>query len=571
MKPSARSCLLNVVFESPSTLTATLLYDGQTIAKDTLALYGVHRGETYFFPWLVDFMKPIYDHPLSTNLDVKLVGDKTLSDPVLPVIQAAVDILQGTRKALSKHQAARRDADSRDGLLFLNLGETLFIRKLYETALRDNPKRVHYDPCHFLNAVSKDVSPCASVDGLMEAMRQKNIGRVFTHNVTLLNHYLHNHRIHLPSFLRKIDVELTIVDVDTYDQREGDYYQKKMFHENGFRRFCIMPHIEKYWDGKLGLKNIRYTPLPYEIQDECPMTLPPDYSILVTSWARLKHVLYFFKPILLFIEYLDRENPFFDFQFFFHSLAYLLKNDEKIPLAVKMRYLTLISEMFYHTNALMKFETLQGIRTERRIDLYGESDWKALFPEYYRGQADQNDLNRRLDETPYVTLLMNQNYHYLENNPMFVRMLNANKPYLGFCSVLKTEDLEGLSTLEFSGIETLNAKIDRVDALIRNDDWRASRKSLKDILNPCVRDFHHELTSSPSLGTGTDAFEKLTDSYHFLFQEKLTASLPKQLPRLKECLERTLKEDFRHLKPEDSAWMDRPYFRKIADLYRQTL
>ncbi|QQR81160.1 MAG: hypothetical protein IPJ69_03195 [Deltaproteobacteria bacterium] len=370
--------LIKTTILSNKNLQCVVYYDNQEIASDTIETIALASSLSYIFPWFLNLCRPIFDLPLALFIDVKIIGDKTISDQLLPALQAALNVIQGTRKALLQTSKFEILSQGFQANLFLNLGETLFVKRIYETIHERDPENNFYDPCHFLNDLSDKSSSCINLDGLLETIFEKRIAHVYIHNFSLLNHYLASHQIHLPTIFEKLGIELIILDFDTYDQREGEIFLKSMLHSNSSRHYCVMPHIESYWDKKMGLKNIHYFTFPYKIENKPFDTLQEDYSFMITTWARLKHLFHFFQPLLLFMSYVDFSNPFLDYQILTHGLTYLIKKNTLLPLALKMRYFTLVSNLYYQANSLLKFETLQKINTKRPVYLYGEDDWNIF-------------------------------------------------------------------------------------------------------------------------------------------------------------------------------------------------
>ncbi|QQR81161.1 MAG: hypothetical protein IPJ69_03200 [Deltaproteobacteria bacterium] len=164
---------------------------------------------------------------------------------------------------------------------------------------------------------------------------------------------------------------------------------------------------------------------------------------------------------------------------------------------------------------------------------------------------------------------MNPNYSYLENNPMFIRMLNAGNPYLGFSSVLRTPSLEGMSALEFSSPHQLNQKLEEMPQLILNKELLASKESLAGIVNHSVDDFYNHLLARQDDSINND-FHKSIQPYESLLDQHFATLFESQKDRLQECLTRLLREDFQHITPETfSTLIERPYFQKMIPLYHQ--
>lgn len=566
------TCQLRFELKNPRTISGTVFFEEIEKRSEILTFHTPKISEHYLFPWLIELTKEVYRLPLSASINIKLLGEKSFFDPLLPIFQSMVNIIQNTRKAIATHRGFSQKTASFKGKLFLNLGDVPFLRNLYEQAYAIDPDNTHYDICNFLNDIPIPESEAVSLERLISFILTNKIGTIYTHNISYLMYFLSRYQIHLPPLFKSLGIHLIIVDFDIYSEREGEYLLKKMMNTDEEARFSIYPHTERYWDRELNIKNVHYHPIPYTVKESKTRVLREDYEILVTTWARTPHIIHFLKPILLFLNYVDPEKPFYDFQFLFHAMTHYLTQHLNIPLHQKMRFFTLLSEVYFHTNSLMKFEILQKIQTRRPIHLYGQKDWNDFFPQYYKGQADQNDLSRMLDEKPFLQLLLNSNYNYFENNPMFIRLLNSGNPYLGFSSILKTEDLRGLEALEFSSIAELNSKIDQVNLLTQSENYQNSKQALSCSINLCTESFYQEVLTPPLMRSEDkkNIFEITTDHYQKMFENEFAASFPANRARIEECLLKILKEDFHHLNPSASPLADRPYFQKIITLYEES-
>ena len=563
------NCQISLKIQNKNQILADIVYNENKIYSDIFISPTPEISYEYFFPWLVIFTKTIYSLPLSADINISFLDSLEEPNTLDLTIKKTIQIIQTTRENILKYKHLKSETKSFDSHLFLNLGEVPFLFRIYKKACHLFPHKSYYSPCNFLNNLDEDknyslLENTEFGDGLVQIILNKKIRYIYTHNITYLRFFFEERNIDLSVLLEHIGVELVIIDFDIYSEREGEYLLKKMTQNNNFRRFSIFPNIDAFWDHHLHIKT-HYFQIPYDINKQNVVKiLEPDFNILVTSWSRTENILHFIKPILLFLSYVDASKPFWDFQFLFHSLSYLLKYKLELPLLHKMRYFTLLSEIYFHTNSLLKFEVLHKIKTQRKIHLYGDKQWENFFPQFYKGEANQNDLKIMLKSKSYLQILMNANYNYFENNPMFIRLLNSNNPYLGFSSILKTPELEGFSKLEFSNVDELNHKIESINDLTSSPEFVESRACFADQNNQCVDDFFNQIFITKS--EQKNNYEYRTLQYHELFEKNLESSFLSNKDRFQECLSRIIREDFHSLDPTKSALMDRPYFQVLLTL-----
>ncbi len=563
-------CQVTLDTPDASTVICTITFQDTTLYQDTLTIPTEGFSPDYVFPWLFLGFKTLFTLDPSVKVAIQMKGDAAFHGDLINLVKIHANMVFTTREHIARHAALAATTADRSGKLFLNLGDTPMLAAVYKVAREQNPDATFYDACDFLDDYyNHKPATLPSLDDLVATIAEKKIRSVFTHNVSYVRYFMQHHRVFLPAFLEAIGVELVIMDFDTYNQAEGFYFLKKMFQGTSSRRFCIMPHIEKDWDRTLGLDGVRYFPIPFKIEESTALkNIKDDYQILVTTWCRLPFILKYLKAICLFLSYVDPAAPVYDYQYLFHAMVHRLHRNDRMPIAVKMHAYTLLSEAFYQANSLLKIDLIDRLRTDRKIHLYGDDDWKIFFPQHYRGMAGQNDLKRMLDGGSFIQLLLNTNYSYYENNPMYAKVFSANNPYLGFCTVLEDPELAGLRTLEFRSSEELNVKLEKVPSLASSAAYQASKTILTRRWNDAIDDFHAHV-ADPS--RKTLLFERVTETRNRAFEEgPLQAYIAKNRGRIDECLDRLTRLDFRN-GFEPSAFTQRPYFETIRNLYHHII
>ena len=322
-----QECLIKIATPDAKTVFCEISYLGKILYTDSFHSLADSLEMDYFFPWLFIGFKTIFDLPLTAKTHIQLAGDAAFHESFIPLIKMIINMIGTTRQKIESFQPLRQQTENFKGKLFLNLGDAPMLISLYQQALQEDPDHAHYDACYFLDAYfTHKPTHLPSLEELMAVIVEKKIKTIFSHNTSYIRYFLQYHQVFLPALMEKIGVEWVIVDFDTYNQTQGFHYVKKMFHTPACRRYCVMPHIETYWDQTLGLKNIQYIPMPFLVEGRQGIQKTDTYQIIITTWCRLAQTLHSLKPILLFLSYIDLSQPVRDYQFFFHALVHQLQN-----------------------------------------------------------------------------------------------------------------------------------------------------------------------------------------------------------------------------------------------------
>ncbi len=554
----------------------------ETLNEDTFVSDSEDVSLRPLFLWICAGSKKIFFLPPTTEVIVSVNGSVSWPEPLIPHLSRLKRILETTQEHLKRQAYRKGAARAFDGKLFLNLGKTPFLHQFYEKAFEAHPERAFHDACEVVH--QKATAPKPTVDSLIEEILEKRIGTIYSHNVSYLAYFVEANDTYLPPLMELLGVEFVVMDFDTYNQMDGHYYHKLFLNDDRSRRFGIMPHIESYWDESLGIRNIRYMSFPHRLKEpavpttETP-TVPQDYDIVLTTWSRLDHILFYLKPLLLFLDYVDDRRPFYDYQMMFHCMSHLLLRESSLPHYHKTLYYKTLSCLYFQAYSLFKFEILEGLKTHRKILLFGDAVWNDFFPDYYQREltaGEHEDVRSLHHDKDFMYLLANCNYNYFESNPILIRVMNAGIPYLNTPSVVRLPDMEGLSSLEYGSLEELNRKIDHVPLYAEDSDYLKARARFAHLNNACVDEMFREALEDacdPRLGgpKSVRLFDEISRKHQEDFHAQMLRYLETHMAKIHECMVRLLRRDYHHYAVYDSKYASRAYFQKILRHYEHAL
>ncbi|QQR81158.1 MAG: hypothetical protein IPJ69_03185 [Deltaproteobacteria bacterium] len=560
---------INISFLNPKTIQCDLIYEGDTINSDIFVSDSEDISLRAFFLWLCATAKSVFYLPTETTTHITINNSENYPETLKPWIEKLHKTIINTQNEVRKYENMKEQCLNYDGKLFLNMGTDPSLYNLYSYAHAEDPSNAYHDTCNGIsNNPSTIKSPEISIDPLIQKILKNKIGKIFSHNQYYIFYFLKFYDLYLFSIFELLKVEFIIINFDSYNQTDGHYFHKKLVNNESHRRYCTVPHIEKYWDNILNMENIRYFSFPYFIHKKIPQNLD-NYSIVITSWSRIDPILQSLKMILFFLNFVEKKEVFFDYQMLFHTLSYLLLHQTTLSIYEKMVFFKIFSTIYYQTYSFLKLEIIESIKTEKKIYLFGDEGWNHFFPNYYQ-RALTSDESRdlttiQLDE-PFLFLLMNSNFSYYENNPMMIRILNGGFPYLNISSVIRDSSIMGLAELEYTSTKELNLKINNIKEYIQKEDYQTALNNFSKSNNLCVKEFMNDALHG-SMQTKNIFFESIIQQYNDIFLEQIISYLNNNGGRVQECFTKLLNREYLAYDIMSSDYCNRQFMKKIIPLY----
>jgi hypothetical protein len=215
--------------------------------------------------------------------------------------------------------------------------------------------------------------------------------------------------------------------------------------------------------------------------------------------------------------------------------------------------------------SFLKYETLATLKTDRPILLFGDQEWADLFPQYYQGKYLEN-YQAFFQEGRHLNLLLNANFSYLENNPVFARALRLGVPFLCFPALARTSYFDGMSGLEYQNPSELSKKIESVNVEIRRPEFKVAKTKIENLLfegyDSAARHILREKPMAPKGPTYHEQSQKETQAAVQRYEEWIQRD-PDFFETIFHILIRTASLP---MKLEESRFRDRDYFQRLLHM-----
>ena len=139
----------------------------------------------------------------------------------------------------------------------------------------------------------------------------------------------------------------------------------------------------------------------------------------------------------------------------------------------------------YGVSQFVKYEVLHSIESERDIELFGDTGWQHIFPDYYKGYLDRERINDLFSRNEHLYLLMNWQTTWFETSGAITEAIAYQVPFINHPSFEITSGLRGLKNIEYRNSKELNDRINNIHRFI-NDDVTDSIRYLNGVANECM-------------------------------------------------------------------------------------
>jgi hypothetical protein len=115
-----------------------------------------------------------------------------------------------------------------------------------------------------------------------------------------------------------------------------------------------------------------------------------------------------------------------------------------------------LHQFFWGAAQDLKYQVLRALKTDRRVDVYGDIGWENVCPQYYRGSLDNGQIGELFARDDTMILLANCSYTYLDASGPVYDMIRRGVHWVNLPVVAKTEPLKGIAAIEYETPEQLN-------------------------------------------------------------------------------------------------------------------
>jgi len=437
--------------------------------------------------WLLDSIKPIlHEMPLGK---IGTVCPSTVYEKIGNIINICASVLKCTNDTITEYDHLKDCAERNDRILCIfDVNQGSRFKTVYERFLdADKNKIVHMDiDCGYdLHAREwKEGSVPMELPDLIETIQKERIKKFVLINHYLLQSYMGNLNLYMPALLSHLGIEYVTIDNDIYDPSFYGYPLKSFFHSPSADRFSFDPVYQEYWDRRYGLERIHYIVSPEYYDTDGKMPAPEeDAPVLVLSHCRLDPVKQNFESILFLLDQMDGDSIFTEVSLWYWSLRRMILEIMELDEFERIYYNNLIHCFYYSISQFIKYEAVNCIDSDRKIEIYGDKGWKDVFPEHYRNRyLSEKEMDEILMSNRYVYLCLNSIITYLDASGALFDSIRRNIPFINFPPLVKTPSLAGFRHVEYENKECLNYLISNMNVIVKNTELESSINVLKGIM-----------------------------------------------------------------------------------------
>lgn len=500
--------------------------------------------------WILNSMKPLFfEMPLA---EVKMVFPPEVLAATNDILPFCSHVVKHTNDAMIEFKQLKGMAEHHTKFLFYNVSDNHRYVRLYEKLRNLYPAKALYQ--NFEMDWDPNTRRCENNDvplplpDLIEFIAKEGIKKIVSINHYLLERYLKNDGIYLPALFRHLGVEYIIIDNDNYDTQAYLYLLRSFFHCNSFQRFSTVPLEQEPWDRRYALQNIHYIGMPQDYQSNIDMSqLDENYGVLVLSNSRIDDVKSTFAFIIYLLDHFPEDNLFTELQLWCWSLRHLILEVMNLGELERLHYNSIVHNIFYSVTQFLKYEIIDSIDTTRKIEIYGDSGWEEIFPEYYQNKYLGNqEMNGLFAEGRHLHLLLNHSITYPDAAGPIQDAMSRNLPFINWPTLVKTKPFKGLRHIEYNNKEKLNYLIDNIRTVIEKRELMDSMEVFRETLVTSTNTIEQQIVLNKKSSADEGVFAKHYKAHKVLLHEMIQEYIEENEPFLREtfrilCLERSIK------------------------------
>ncbi len=477
--------------------------------------------------------------------------------------------LDTTNKLTMKYQHLKDTCRHFENILMFNPGTDAGI-ELYENGVQAGNKNLRYQ--HMETGYNSKIrqwehaDPPFEIDDLIKYLVENKIRRIISINHYLLEKYLYMKGIFLLSLLDHLGMEYVVYDQDVYELRWEGYLQQELFNNTKWQRYSHS-NMHQFWDEKLGHDNVSYIGLlNFTKEKQSQFVIDPDYKILIMSNSRFEVVKAVINPFLFITHFLDDQNIFYNFQIWYRSLRYLILEIMEMDDLEKMFFNHKLTSLFYNSIQLFKYELIENIQTDRKVEIYGDEGWGKVFPQYFQNRyLQREDKDEILSTGKYVMLIPPSfSINILFREFTILDAISKGVPFIYMSSQTKLRGYDAFEKIEYNTPQQLNLKINRMDEIYQDrvllDTLERYKRLVTDRSEVLMEDMFTLSDSKKKIFDGYDTYTKQInediDSEVFKFIDQNEGFL-------RNCFSVLFKGDRVNFDLTQSKFYNRGYVQKI--------
>jgi hypothetical protein len=516
--------------------------------------------------WMLNAVKSLFfEMPLE-----KIVFE--CSEDVYGQFKRSIDnceiITRLTNDAIIKYSHLGRVAADNGSILFVNIDDSNRYRCLYDEFRNVDAGDILYLSMNSgfnANECSwEDTDVPIPLDDLINFVISKKIRKIVSINHYFLDKYIIKTGVYLLPLFRYLGVEYVIIDQDPWDTKPLGYLIKLFYNCNSFDRFSSAPFLNRHWDNKYELENVRYIAVPQDYGEEGAIQdIQDDYAILVLSNSRLANVKALIGYIIYSLDHMSEDSVFTEVQCWYMALRFMILEIMKLDDFEKLYCNSVLHRLFYAIMQFLKYEIIEDLETLRDIEIYGDVGWQTIFPGYYKTRLNHQQMDELFMERNHLYLLLNHVLSYLEASGPVFDAIKRKVPFINMQSLVKTRSFEGFRHIEYGNKNELNYLTDNIRTVVGNNELKDSIRIFRNILISNESEIVEKVVSGRSVATDKGIFDRECREHQLLLDRMIEEYIDRNEAFLRESFDvlvlgRSIQYD--HSK---SRYFNRTYVQRI--------
>lgn len=377
--------------------------------------------------WVAKNMHPIFDNMPSAE-SLEITCDKLFFENHQKVVETVSALFEYTNEWMHKYPAGL--ADNHTEILFWNTSDDIRYGSLYERFKRN--QSINYMDFELgydrVNRKWDNPSQLMPISDIVDYIKQHKIKKIISVNSYIVDRCLMQYAVHLMVLCRHLGVEWITLNNDPPDLKPAGYIHKALFHQPNMKRFSNLQVLNEYWDDLYDL-DVHYGAIPQDYGQKQFKELNQDYKIIILTnsrWESVKPIRHLFDNHL---KRLDDTNLVDDFQSWYLASRKMVL-ESKLSEAQKLAFNSVLHQYYYMGVNYLKYKVINSIKTDRRVELYGDIGWKEIAPQYYCGCLMNDDIKKLYEKGNQLFLLVNASISHLDASAPVYDMVRWAVPWI---------------------------------------------------------------------------------------------------------------------------------------------
>lgn len=530
-------------------------------------------NQAYIDAWVLYHIKSLFFDELPVSPEqINFSIDTSIQGKLLQNIQFLQQVIVKTNQLLLDCQNLTDKAALYEKLWVYQYSDNVHLNRIVQTLKEDQVPFVTSSMVCGWNKekrIWEKDDEILSPEQVIEYLIQNQIKSILTVNLYYLHQTLYQYQIFMLPVLRLLGVSLSTIHYDFYEVSgaQGNLLQS-FLHDDQSQNYSILAHWHGPWDRKLDRSNIDYIALTETSQDQIKdsMDLQKDFKIVAMSHSRLDQIVKWLHPILFIVHQLDPQRSLADFHLLFHSLRHHVIHHKNLSLDQQLKLDCQLLTLYEGVANFLKMDTLARIQKDWPVEIYGDEGWKKVLPDSYQNRyLSHEEINNSMQSDGTVYFLPNYLVTYLETHPSLDRVIDRHVPYVIFPPLVRSEELQGMSILEFESSESLNGLLQTIHQRVQQSQFLESLQYYREMVHSGYQYFTQKIEGKISQKDESLYQQQLT-KHQRLLEQKICDYQKSHQNVLQKCADYLFLGQNQNVTFEHSPYAGQDYLKKLIGL-----